>query len=53
MKLNIEQVPEIWSIMSIKINYDMIIEIDVTLINYTLLISFYWNNHGKSIGNYW
>lgn len=31
----------------------MIIEIDVTLINYTLLISFNWNNHGKSIGNYW
>lgn len=31
----------------------MIIEIDVTLINYTLLMSFYWNNHGKSIGNYW
>lgn len=29
----------------------MVIEIDVTLINYTLLISFYWNNHG--IGNYW
>lgn len=39
--------------MLIKKNYDMVIEIDVILINYILLISFYWNDYGKSIGNYW
>lgn len=43
--LNIEQVPDMWSIMSIKKNYDMIIEIDVTLMYYTL--SSYRDIHGK------